>query len=131
MGYGLHITRAKSWSENDGHWITAEEWLSYVEEDPELRLVGYNGDYFALWSGPSSYIDPWLDWCRGNIKRKNPDDPLIDKMVEIAKKLNAKVQGDDDETYLGGGSGNFLPAPRSEEPRPRKSWFWRFLYGDP
>lgn len=110
MGYDLHITRAKYHFDNAGHWITAEEWLRYVEQDPDLKLAGYNGDYFALWSGKSEYPDPWLDWFEGNIYTKSPDDPLIDKMVEIAKKLNAKVQGDDGEVYLGGGAKNILPA---------------------
>jgi hypothetical protein len=34
-------------------------------------------------------------------------------MVEIAKKLNAKVQGDDGETYIGAGSKNYLPSPEA------------------
>ena len=35
--------------------------------------------------------------------------PIIDKMVEIAKLLRAKVQGDDGEVYTGGGAENYLP----------------------
>jgi hypothetical protein len=112
MGYELHITRAPKWYyENEGHWISAEEWLEYVERDPELRLAGYNGKYFALWSGKSEYPDPWLDWCQGNIDSKSPDDAIIDKMVAVAKELGAKVQGDDGEVYTGGGNENFLPPP--------------------
>jgi hypothetical protein len=134
MGYDFHITRAKFHVENEGAWITADEWLRYVEQDPELKLAGYNGDYFALWSGKSEYPDPWLDWFEGNIHTKNPDDPLIDKMVEIAKKLNAKVQGDDGEIYIGGGSKNFLPPPEPDAPPesapPRKSWWRRLLGGE-
>jgi hypothetical protein len=133
MGYDLHITRAKFHFENEGAWITADEWLRYVEEDPELKLAGYNGDYHALWSGKSEYPDPWLDWFNGNIYTKNPDDPLIDKMVEIAKELKAKVQGDDGEIYIGGGSKNFLPPPEPDAPppsRPRKSWLRRLLGGE-
>jgi hypothetical protein len=132
MGYELYITRAKFYFENEGQWITSEEWLHLVEEDPELQLAGYNSDYFALWSGPSSYPEPWLDWFEGNVHSKHPDDPLIDKMVEIAKKLNAKVQGDDGEIYIGGGSENFLPAPEPDAPEsppmPAKSWL-RWLFG--
>jgi hypothetical protein len=116
MGYDLHITHAKLHSDNDGQSITAEEWLRHVEQDPELKLAGYNGDYFALWSGRSSYPDPWLDWSRGNIYSKNPDHPIIYKMVEIAKKLNAKVQDDDGEIYIGGGAQHFLPPPEPETP---------------
>lgn len=124
MGYDLHITRAKFHSENDGEWITADEWLRFVAADPELKLAGYNGDYFALWSGPSSYPDPWLDWFSGNIYSKNPDDPIVDKMVEMAKQLDAKVQGDDGEIYIGGGPKNFLPRPERDAPPPayQKPW---------
>jgi hypothetical protein len=103
MGYNLYITRATFHFENDGKWITADEWLRYIDEDPELTLAGYNGDYFALWSGNSEYPDPWFDWFEGNISTKNPDDAMIDKMVSIAKKLDGKVQGDDGEIYIGGG----------------------------
>ena len=46
----------------------------------------------------------WLDWKDGEIFAKNPEDALIEKMVEIAKVLGAKVQGDDDEVYKGGGA---------------------------
>jgi hypothetical protein len=111
MGYDLHITRAKFHYQNQGAWITADEWLQYIEQDPELTLAGYNGDYFALWSGKSGYPDPWLDWFEGNIYTKNPDDPLINKMVDIAKKLSAQAQGDDGEIYTGGGQSSSSPRP--------------------
>jgi hypothetical protein len=129
MGYDLHITRAKYHFQNEGAWITAEEWLRYVEEDPELELAGYNGDYFALWNGKTESPDPWLDWSEGNIYTKFPEDPLIDKMVEIAKRLNAQVQGDDGEIYIGGGADNYLPPPDPDPPPapPPKPW-WRKLF---
>ena len=100
MGYDLYITRAKHWAENDGTRITAEEWLRVVEADPELSLSGDNGEYFALWTGPSSYPDPWFDWWEGNVETKNPDPPIIAKMIELAQRLGGCVQGDDGETYL-------------------------------
>lgn len=101
MGYDLHITRADFWPDNKGREISAEEWLEVVRSDPELKLAGVNGPYFALWTGESEYAEPWLDWHRGNIYSKNPDDAIIGKMLEIAKRLNAKVQGDDGEVYFG------------------------------
>ena len=107
MGYDLHITRAEVWSQNEGKEITSEEWLALIQSDVELELAGYNGDYFALWSGKSEYEDPWLDWSSGNIYTKNPDGPIIVKMLEIAKRLNAKVQGDDGEIYFGPGQNDF------------------------
>jgi hypothetical protein len=111
MGYNLYITRAAWHHSNADRHITAEEWLKYIEGDPELSLAGYNGKYFALWSGKSTYPDPWLDWSRGNIFSKSPDDAIVNKMVAIAKKLGAKVQGDDGEVYTGGGLEKYLPPP--------------------
>jgi hypothetical protein len=99
MGYDLHITRGAHWAENEGHEITCEEWLALVAHDPELTLDPVNGDQYALWSGPSQYPEPWLKWWRGNISTKNPDKTLIVKMINIASKLGARVQGDDGEFY--------------------------------
>jgi hypothetical protein len=98
MGYDLHITRREHWID-EGDDISSEEWLAVVEADPELRIEAVYGSYFAIWSGPSTLGDPWLDWFDGRINTKNPDHALIDKMVEIAEKLGASVQGDDGEIY--------------------------------
>ena len=43
----------------------------------------------------------WLDYVRGDIYTKNPTDEMVDKMVQIAKTLGAKVLGEEDEEYLG------------------------------
>jgi hypothetical protein len=111
MGYDLHITRKKYWCDEEGPVISPEEWLAVVRDDPELTLSAENGPYFANWSGPSRYPDPWLDYFEGDVFAKNPDDPLIEKMVQIADRLGAKVQGDDGEVYPGAGQ-----SPRQEEP---------------
>ena len=101
MGYELYITRADSCTRSGHALIGADEWLAIVEEDSELRLAGYNGPYLALWNGPSKYPDPWLDWFNGRIYSKNPDDVLIEKMAQIAARLEAKLLGDDGESYVG------------------------------
>jgi hypothetical protein len=64
MGYDLHITRGENWMQTDGTWIRAQQWLDYVAQDPELKLAGFNGEYFVLWQGPSPYPDPW--WRPGH-----------------------------------------------------------------
>lgn len=98
MGYDLHITRRLHWYE-EGNDITSEEWLSLIARDSELQLQPENGPFFIIWNGQSSLESPWLNWSNGQIYTKNPDDALIDKMVIIAHKLGAKVQGDDGEIY--------------------------------
>jgi hypothetical protein len=102
MGYDLHITRADNWAENEGAEITRAEWLAFVASDPELRPDPDNGDDYALWSGKCSYPDPWFCWWRGNIQTKNPDKAIVTKMLQIATRLGARVQGDDGEFYDSG-----------------------------
>src|SRR5688572_15851619 len=99
MGYDLHITRAEFHAMNEGHEITADEWMRYVQSDPELQHFPEGGEYFARWLGKSKYPDPWFDWSQGDIYTKNPDKPIVAKMLQIAKALGAHVQGDDGEPY--------------------------------
>ena len=99
MGYDLHITRAKEWSQNEGQEITLEEWLAVVQSDPELTLDPENGEGFARWSGPSRYSEPWIGWFQGNLSSKNPDRAILGKMLQLAARFHAKVQGDEGEEY--------------------------------
>jgi hypothetical protein len=103
MGYDLRITRAPGhWVEVNDGGITADEWLTLIAEDPELSLEA-GRKHFARWAGPSRYPDPWFGWWKGTIKTKNPDAPMIAKMVQMAERLKARVQGDDGEVYLPAG----------------------------
>ncbi len=111
MGYELHITRAPDWAENEDDYIRADEWLTLVEADAELTLDTRNGPHFARWSGLSDHQEPWFDWFEGNIHTKYPDPMMLAKMLEIADKLGAKVQGDDGEMYE---SEDVFPGPLPE-----------------
>ena len=104
MGYHLYITRAARCNDSAYPRITPGEWLAVVAEDPALRLAGYNGPHYALWSGDeecgrSQYPEPWLNWMRGDVYSKNPDPPVIRKMLRVAERLGARVRGDDWEVY--------------------------------
>ncbi len=113
MGYDLYITRARHWTDSEANPITAAEWCALVKSDDELTITGIQGEYFAVWDGESQFEEPWLDWQDGRIFTKNPDEPLIEKMVAIAKVLNATVQGDDGEIYLEGGQ---IAVPDTKQP---------------
>jgi len=117
MGYELHITRKEDWSDKDeSNEIELTEWVDYVKSDKEMRLEGYaeaktgNGekvryenDGVAVWTSYSknglggNYA--WFDFGSGNVTVKNPDQEIINKMIDIAGQLKAKVQGDDGEAY--------------------------------
>lgn len=101
MGYDLYITRADDWKENDRAPITAAEWMALVRADPTLTPDPLLGPYFVRWTGPSRHDDPWLDWRDGNVFSKYPDSALLRKMVAVADRLGARVQGEDGEPYTG------------------------------
>ncbi len=98
MGYDLHITRKDDWAADDGPTISEQEWRQLIADDPELAIDTETmcGDMvFASWNGEAGA----LAYSEGEINSKNPTEPLILKMVQIAEKLAAKVQGDDGELY--------------------------------
>ncbi len=99
MGYDLHITRKTFWADDNGPVITAEEWLAYVATDSQLRLDTSSKRHRVTLAIQSRYPDSWLEWFEGDIYTKNPDEPILAKMLEIAAALKARVQGDDGEIY--------------------------------
>lgn len=119
MGYDLHITRAQEWFDTAGHEIAAEEWLALVDAEPDLAPAPeVGGPYFAVWVGR----DAWLSWSDGQVFTKNPDRALLARMVQIAARLDARIQGDEGEFYTGG-------EPMYDDfARPERPW-WRRLLG--
>ncbi|KAA9037253.1 hypothetical protein FW778_17655 [Ginsengibacter hankyongi] len=116
MGYEVHIIRRDDYeNDEEDSSITMDEWLEYISNDPELNLTnGYKLDIpnvetsweenpgFCLWTGHSEGVPSeslWFDFWKGTISAKYPDDETIKKMLSIAKALNARVQGDDNEFY--------------------------------
>ena len=99
MGYDLHITRAEFWAENAGQEISAEEWLELVDSDSSLSIDLDSGPYFAELKSSHEDSHAWLKWSEGNILTTYPDRATLAKMLEIAGRLDANVQGDDGERY--------------------------------
>ena len=87
--------------------------MGVVHADPTLKIdtLSYSNrrtkdgiierEHPIVWVGhPDQAIDGPNFWHDdGRIYRKNPDDPTLRKMIEIAQKLGARVVGDDDEEY--------------------------------
>jgi hypothetical protein len=100
LGRDYHITRADDWQRTDGVEITATEWRACVASDPDLVPDPENGPYAVKWTGhPEGDEDAWLDWLDGNIYTTEPDPPLLDKMLQLAVSLGARVVADDNRTY--------------------------------
>lgn len=112
MGYDVHITRKKEWSDEDGPPITESEWRAYVASDSEMVITGFaevtnpqgetiriEGPLLTEWRGHSSGGTVWFSDFRGSFAVKNPDEECLAKMRQIARALQARVQGDEGEFY--------------------------------
>jgi hypothetical protein len=118
MGYVLSITRQENWfDDDDAKKISMEEWKEFVAADQEMRMDNFaeattkkgetitvTSEGLAVWTTYSENgvegNHAWFDLFEGNVNVKNPDDEIIYKMIRIATKLNAKVQGEECETYI-------------------------------
>ena len=112
MGYELHVTRAKNWTDSEARPITEAEWRAHVATDLELEVTGiaevttpegellrYENPGLARWRGHPRGEEVWFDLRHGRVVVKNPDELTIVKMVSVARALGAWVVGDDGETY--------------------------------
>jgi hypothetical protein len=117
MGYNLYITRRENWFDDDEpNSISLTEWADYLKVDNEIRSDNFaeattqNGEHvrvetqgMSVWTKYSKDgvgdNHAWFWPNNGNILVKNPDIEIRNKMIDIAKQLNAKVQGDDGEIY--------------------------------
>ncbi len=99
MGYDLHITRAEDWTQNLSWQISSNEWLSIIQEDPELVPDPHNGEFAVIWKSAPRSEKGWFDWYQGNVFTTSPDRETVEKMLELANRLEAKVVGDNGELY--------------------------------
>ncbi|MBO9566571.1 MAG: hypothetical protein J7621_27605 [Niastella sp.] len=115
MGYELHIVRRNNWDDlEEESSISLEEWLTYVQSDNELELtngylirfpdvepVFHNMPGFCYWTVYPKEVNhkPSFSFGHGMISIKYPDDDIIRKMIAIANKLKARVEGDEGEFY--------------------------------
>jgi hypothetical protein len=117
MGYDIHITRQENWYDDDlSKQISLKEWKEYLKGDSEMRLDNFaeatlqsegkirlENEGLAVWTiHPSDNVDSnhvWFDFRNGNITVKNPDGEIMRKMLSIAEKLKARMQGDEGEIY--------------------------------
>lgn len=128
MPYDIHICRSENWFEADENPITLEEWLAYVERDPEMKLDGYaeatspsgeviriESEGLAVWTAYSKHglngNMAWFDYGNGEIRVAHPDSEIFGKMAAMASFFAARVQGDDGELY--GSQGEIKPVASS------------------
>jgi hypothetical protein len=110
VGYDLHVIRGEDWCEPVE--IPAEDWRVAVDAARDLRMTGfvevttpagatlrYENPGLAEWFGHPSGVAVPFSFDRGQVVVKDPDPPTIARLIELAARLDARVQGDDGEFY--------------------------------
>lgn len=102
MGYDLHITRALQWVDSDYYPISAQEVIELADRSPDLAVDdgAKDGEIWLVWldqDWPLRYRD-------GGVSAKNPPDPLVRRMIELAAEWDAWVIGEEGEVYDWDGS---------------------------
>jgi hypothetical protein len=144
MGFELHITRKEDACDDEPELdIALAEWLAYVAADPEFRLDNFaqvelpdggmlrtEEEGIAVWTAYSrdgiGQSHAWFTYYKGSVDVKNPDQEIIDKMVDIAEALGARVVDDEGTVYE---KEAYLEQPLKEvrgTAGPRKRAWWQF-----
>ncbi len=98
-GYDVHITRKAYWADATNEAISYAEWVTYVDCDEEVSPDELNSRNDFIVVAEEQDFPLWYEPARGELYTKDPSAAAIRKMLEIAKVLKAKVQGDDGEIY--------------------------------
>ena len=144
MGYEVYITRKEAWFDEEGDAITLDEWLSYVEQDPEMRADGYaeattadgstirlEDPGIAVWTAYSGHREDanmaWFMHQEDRISVKNPDVEIRRKMHSVAIALGGSAQGEEAERYGADGEAVDVATPDlpARPEAPAKPW-WKF-----
>ncbi len=108
MGYDIHITRRAHWSDEGEPEITLGEWRGVVKSDPELEALPPTSEnpltVMMLSPHKERQAARYFHYCSGQIFVKKPCKAVLLKMLAIARTLNARVVGDEDEVYAEDGT---------------------------
>ncbi len=118
MGYRVYVTRAASFEEGAQLPIEQGDWRAVIEADPELEAPDEAYPSYAVWTGRTRLIKAWIDWADGNLFTHGPDDAVLRKLIGLATRWGASVQGQRGERYRLHGDEVVRdePAPRPAPP---------------
>jgi hypothetical protein len=111
MGYQIHIARSdEGWTNDD--LIRLAEFEAVVENEPDLQQedilrllptgIVFSGPGLARWTPDPAQPEEWIIFqlqqgmisFRGNVAMEH-----IERLRELARKLNAVIIGDEGELY--------------------------------
>ena len=118
MGHDVYITRAPHYREGVQTPIAKRDWRALVAADPELSTPDPSVPDYAVWAGDTALRTPWIDLVDGNLFSRSPDHSFVCKLIQIAARLDAHLQGEGGERYRFEGGLVTLEEPEREEPPP-------------
>jgi hypothetical protein len=103
----VFITRRPNPTWTSGDEIPESEWrrIALAESDfrtpteKELAEERWLHSNDLAWTGHHQYPTIWFAWRGGQIGVKNPDQPILAKMVTLAARLNAQVISETGEFF--------------------------------
>ncbi len=138
MGYDVRIRRNKE------NRISVKEWHTYIASDPEFQLISEFSPTIGetnytistpdcgLWKSESLEVPFTFNEGRGEITVKNPDQRIINKMIQIADTLHANVLGEEGEQYSKDfPTSDFAKRTYDEERASSKKWWQLFRKSKP
>ncbi|WP_298348871.1 hypothetical protein [uncultured Dokdonia sp.] len=134
MGYELNIRR-----EDDVNKISKNEWLVYLQSDSQfLQIEEFstemnNGESFTistpnagLWEFEKFSVPFTFSEKYGEITVKNPDEKIITKMIEVARSLDAFIEGEEGEIYDEESLKEMFPDTTRSNPLLKDKKWWKF-----
>ncbi len=118
VGHDVYITRAPHYLDGAQVPIDKRDWRALAGGDPELTVPDPSVPDFVVWTGPTAAQNPWIDLVEGNLFSRSPDHSFVRKLIDIAGRLGARVQGEGGELYRIEGGLVVLEEPEPEEPEP-------------
>ena len=119
MGYDVSITRKKDYfDQEETHQITLKEFDKLVAEDSEMKIEIIEGEECLVWTNFTEFKQfgnfPFKI-RNGEITIKNSQVQLVEQMIYMSKYINARVEGEEGETYDFDIDGEVITNPPKEE----------------
>ena len=99
-GYDIHITQKEYWADENKICINKEALSKYLKTDLSIQVDNNNSASSYLVNINKNQYPMWIDSAGCDLVAKDPNTDFLNKLIEIAKALGAKVQGDEGEIYI-------------------------------
>ncbi|HEX7168334.1 MAG TPA: hypothetical protein VF230_15245 [Acidimicrobiales bacterium] len=99
MGYDLHLTRAEEWFDSELVPIPEPEWNAIARSALQVSTHYAAGEASPVYQFEDSADSPTMQWGHGQVTVWGAGETDIAALVALAERLDARLMGDDSETY--------------------------------